>query len=463
MIAATAAVIGTAIAAGVAFVPAGANAPLRARLGCRTDRLIVRVTSGDGPIQITGTGPHLPALVDASPLPATIALAGPGPWTGVTATELGGDHQSKLLAASIGCPATAPELQLSDGATPIPNGGTFDLGSTAVGVPVTRTLTITNLGTAPLQLGPAQAPNGFSFLSWPGGPLAPGQSANAVIRCDARTPGTFTGVVSFATNDADENPGIFKLTCVVGETPPPPAQAPEIQLYDIATPIPNGGTFDIGTTTVGTDISKVLSIANIGTATLTLGPPNALSLFTLTSPFPTSINAADASFVVIRCNASSPGFKTEVLTFPTNDSDENPTFVTLTCLVNQTTKPQLEVRTDIGDGFTGVVTPGQTFTVFCNSKRYFSVGNLGNGDLHVSSITVTSPFGTLFPAGSPPFTLSPAGTKEFDITVPSTLRCPATFQDPTTTITGTVTIVSDDPTTPTFTFIVQTVVAQQFS
>ena len=53
--------------------------------------LVVEITGGDGPFTIMGTGTDLPMIgVDLG----TYVLSGPGPWTGVTVTELGGDFES---------------------------------------------------------------------------------------------------------------------------------------------------------------------------------------------------------------------------------------------------------------------------------------------------------------------------------------------------------------------------------
>lgn len=58
------------------------------------DNLVVTITAGDGPFNITGTGPGLPLSGVAA---GVHTLTGPGTWTGVTVTETTGDEESENL------------------------------------------------------------------------------------------------------------------------------------------------------------------------------------------------------------------------------------------------------------------------------------------------------------------------------------------------------------------------------
>ena len=70
--------------------------PLAATASCdaATGNLVVDITAGDGPFDITGTGPGLPLLNVSA---GTYTLTGPGTWTGVTVTETAGDLEGLLL------------------------------------------------------------------------------------------------------------------------------------------------------------------------------------------------------------------------------------------------------------------------------------------------------------------------------------------------------------------------------
>ncbi|MEX0777320.1 MAG: PQQ-dependent sugar dehydrogenase [Phycisphaeraceae bacterium] len=114
----------------------------------------------------------------------------------------------------IGDLPSGPEIALLDGTASIAhNTGVVDLGVTAPGVPVTRTITVQNTGVAPLTLGAfAPLPAGFSMASgFATTTLAPGASTTFAIRFDAPATGSFSGTVSFANNDADEGPFAFTV------------------------------------------------------------------------------------------------------------------------------------------------------------------------------------------------------------------------------------------------------------
>ncbi len=92
---------------------------------------------------------------------------------------------------------------------------TIDFGSTAAGTPVTRTLSVQNIGTADLTL-PAYLilPRGFSspadvsVSSWT---LTPGQTRNIQISFDATGPGTHSGKAMLLSNDVTRPEFIFNV------------------------------------------------------------------------------------------------------------------------------------------------------------------------------------------------------------------------------------------------------------
>jgi hypothetical protein len=107
-----------------------------------------------------------------------------------------------------------PSAQVLDGTTVVADStGVVNLGNTFVGSPVTRTITIKNLGTQNLTLsGPIMLPVGFSLAAGFGSTtVAPGASTSFTVRLDANTPNTYGGQVSFGTNDTSNNPYTFTL------------------------------------------------------------------------------------------------------------------------------------------------------------------------------------------------------------------------------------------------------------
>ncbi len=111
---------------------------------CNLDNLMISITAGDTPFNVTGTGPGLPLN---SVTTGIYPLTGPGNWTGVTVTEVGGNHQSTLLGdfncATNGLNATAQcigsELWIN-----IVNGDApFNVTGTGPGLPLSNVATST--------------------------------------------------------------------------------------------------------------------------------------------------------------------------------------------------------------------------------------------------------------------------------------------------------------------------------
>jgi hypothetical protein len=72
---------------------------------------------------------------------------------------------------------------------------------------VTQTITVGNIGTADLSLGTITMPAEFSlFAGFASTLLAPGETTDFVVQFDAATQGVHGGVVSFDSDDSDENP-----------------------------------------------------------------------------------------------------------------------------------------------------------------------------------------------------------------------------------------------------------------
>jgi hypothetical protein len=72
--------------------------------------------------------------------------------------------------------------------------------------------TVRNLGGETLSLGPVSVPPRFTLVEPLVASLAPGESDTFSVRFDTAVLGTFGGLVSFANNDADENPFQFSIT-----------------------------------------------------------------------------------------------------------------------------------------------------------------------------------------------------------------------------------------------------------
>ena len=114
--------------------------------------------------------------------------------------------------------AAGPSAQVYDGSTAIASGtGSDSFGSTVVGTPVSRTFTVKNAGTATLTLGsPLTVPAGFTLTSGFGSTtLASGGTTTFTVQMSATAVGSYSGTVSFATNDPANNPYTFTISGTV--------------------------------------------------------------------------------------------------------------------------------------------------------------------------------------------------------------------------------------------------------
>jgi N-acetylneuraminic acid mutarotase len=144
-----------------------------------------------------------------------LALSGSDLYVGGEFTQTGDGTLTSLGNIVRGSSAAPePEIQVLDGTTDIPDGtGSVNFGATTVGMPINKTFTVKNAGTASLSLTePVAVPAGFSVASSFGSTtLAPGNSTNFTVRLDAIAVGTYSGTLQFANNDADENPFDFTI------------------------------------------------------------------------------------------------------------------------------------------------------------------------------------------------------------------------------------------------------------
>ena len=151
-----------------------------------------------------------------------------GPYSG-TLSIPNNDPARNPYQFTIACTVSvpAPDIALYDGGTPIPAGGAVDLGATTPGTPISRTFTIANEGTAALNPGTITVPAGFTLTTTPAASVGAAGSTSFEVQCDASDEGTFSGTVSVPSNDPNENPYTFTISCVVdtqptAPTPPPP-------------------------------------------------------------------------------------------------------------------------------------------------------------------------------------------------------------------------------------------------
>jgi hypothetical protein len=324
-----------------------------------------------------------------------------------------------------------------------------DFGATPAGTPVSHTFTIASTGTANLTIGAVSVPTGFTVTALPTTPVMPAGTVTLTIRCDAATASTSSGTVSIVNNDSSKNPYSFAITCLV---------QPLVSDIDVrgngisitsgdGTPSAADAT-DFGGTPVGTAVSHTFTIANTGTADLTLGVVSVPTGFTVTALPRTLLKPAGTTTLTIRCDAATTGTPSGTVSIVNDDSSKNPYSFAITCLV-QPLVPDIDVR---GNGISipsGDVTPrAADATDFGVTPlgipvtHTFTIANTGTANVVLTDINIPGDYGFSSLSSS---TVTPGGTETLG------LICPATAAG---THTGTVTIRSNDPDENPYTFVI---------
>ena len=248
----------------------------------------------------------------------------------VRLSDLAGPSGSYVIADAVrvervGELPTGPEIQVRMGGGEVLDGtGSVGFGTTVVGTPVSQTITVSNVGAVDLQLGTITLPTGYSLVTGFGTTVVvPGQTTNFVVQLDAGAVGTYTGVLSFDSNDADENPFDFSVSGTVsGGT----VQVPEIQVRVGGGEVLDGtGSVGFGTTVVGTPVSQTITVSNVGAVDLQLGTITLPTGYSLVTGFGTTVVVpGQTTNFVVQLDAGAVGTYTGVLSFDSNDADENP-------------------------------------------------------------------------------------------------------------------------------------------
>lgn len=396
-------------------------------------------------------------------------------------TANGGDDLSKAKTFSIRI-TVAPEMDItgneieieSGDVTPDPADHTdFEMVPT-VGETLTRTFTITNPGTAALNLTglPIVSLSGstaFTVATQPSLPVVErlGGMQTFSITFDPTTAEVVTATVSIMSDDEDENPYTFTIR---GE-----GITPEISLTGNSEDIVNGteGTSLTNHThfgespVVGGTVVRTFTIANTGKQDLSLSGSPQVSVsgsadFTVTAqPASSSVAALNGtSTFQITYDPSTRGNHSAVVSIVNNDEDEAPfTFA----ISGVGTSPEITVYGNGNEIVSGDTIPSASdHTAFGSvvpaMERTFSIANEGNLDLILGNPVISLNGSTSFSIVSAPMggtIVTPEGT-------------PATFTiafDPATpgTQTAEVTVASDDEDESSYTFTIRGTGIPEFS
>ena len=316
--------------------------------------------------------------------------------------------------------STAPEFNLTSLA--------LEFGATTVGTTLTRTTTIQNLGNANLTVSGITVSGNSDFSidsTTPARPInvAPGGSANVVIRFTPAAAEEDSGQLSIASNDANEATVVVSLH----GTGTAPAPVCDINVTTLS--------LNFGSVQTGQKATLAASIGNTGTgpcsvSALTASPAEfALNASVPARPFTVPANGSVS--VQIDYSPTNLGADSGTLQVTSNDPDEG--LVTASLAGSGTAPPVCNLVTPAGVAF-GSVTVGTT------ASMSGLIQNTGTAACNVGGLTVSGAGFSLGPA-------SPALPAQ--IAVGATLSVPLRYS-PTAAGAGTgaLAVASNDPDTP---------------
>ena len=153
--------------------------------------------------------------------------------------------------------AQAPQLGVFNGTNVITNGQptAVSFGSVQQNqMGPAMTFTVTNTGALPLVFTNVTVPAGFTVVTNPPSPIAPGSNGVFSVQLNTAVAGTFSGNISITNNDPTNNPFFFAVTGTV---------TPVYSVAVSASPS-NGGTVSPGGTFAGGAVITVTATNNSG-------------------------------------------------------------------------------------------------------------------------------------------------------------------------------------------------------
>ena len=316
----------------------------------------------------------------------------------------------QLLGNGIKVPG--PDINLSE--------TSIDFAEVELGKSLTKNLMISNVGDAALLIS-SMTSNNTQFTITTVSTISPGATLAIPVKFTPASEGLKTGLIAITSNDPDES------TVVIS-----------VKGSGIKFPMPNirvsPSILDFGNVEVGTSLSKILYIYNDGNATLKISSITSNNiLFVVVDK--SDVSPGGMIMVPIQFISTSLGQKEGTITIKSNDTDEPNK--TMSVRGNGISKPEPNISVtptsmDFGDVVVG------------NSPvKNIQITNTGNRQLTIYGITSNN---EQFVVINSTTTIAPGNTATISVRfspLSSGLK------------TGTVSINSDDPDTPTKIVILQ--------
>ncbi len=343
----------------------------------------------------------------------TVALPATGNLSSSSVTRVK-DKVTELLAQ---IPPPAPAIAVQQTA--------IDFGTIVAGQTGEQAITITNTGTATLEItGIESDVPGLTFDTTMF-TLEPNSSQTITITFPSSTAGTFSGNITISSNDPDRGTQTLSVSIIVQPPPVPALAVPQTAV-------------DFGTIDAGQTGQQTITIQNTGTAPLEItGIESDVSGLTFdTTMFTLEPNGSQT--VTITFPSSAEGTFSGNITILSNDPERATQTLSISIIVQPPPVPAIAVQQTAVDF--GTVDFAQTV------QQTITIQNIGTAPLEITGIESDVSGLTFEPSM---FTLVPNGSQTVTITFPSSTA--GTFS-------GNITISSNDPDRATQTLSVSVIV-----
>ncbi|CAG1772663.1 hypothetical protein BAC2_02836 [uncultured bacterium] len=224
----------------------------------------------------------------------------------------------------------APEMDVLRGATPVPDNTPPDaLGSVVFGVAQTVTYTISNTGTATLNLTgsplvvvtPVMNVASATVTAQPSNTVAAASQTTFTVTYTVAAAGAFSFTISINNDDTNENPYNWTASGTGAAT------APELDVSRGVTPIASGGTDTLASATAGAANPVSYTLDNPGTATLNISAAGATAgtncTVSITTAAPATIAAGNTAPFVVSVTPLAAGAFDFTVTILNDDANES--------------------------------------------------------------------------------------------------------------------------------------------
>ena len=300
-----------------------------------------------------------------------------------------------------------------------------DFGTVAFAQQVQQTITITNTGTASLEItGIESDVSGLTFDTTMF-TLAPDSSQTVTITFPSSVEGTFSGLVSISSNDPDRATQTLSVSVIVQAAP-----VPAITVQESA--------IDFGTVAFAQQVQETITIKNTGTAPLEItGIESDVSGLTFDTTMFT-LSPDSSRTVTVTFPSSAEGTFSGLITISSNDPDRATQTLSVSVIIQAAPVPAISVQQTAIDF--GTVAFAQSV------QQTITVRNTGTAPLEITGIESDVSGLTFDPVM---FTLSPDSSRTVTVTFPSSTE--GTFS-------GNIIISSNDPERATQTLSVSVIV-----